>query len=340
MRHEVRKICYDRLLPRDLRRPQASISQGPGRPPRAIAERNKQWPNGSELTVAFLGGTAGDQAEVKRVAPEWSKHANLKFKFSASRNGQIRISFDEIDGAWSYLGLDNLEVPPGAATMNLGWIDSNVILHEFGHAIGLAHEHQNPQGGIQWNEDAVIDELSGPPNWWDEETIRVNVLEKYSMDQVIGTVFDAKSIMLYEFPAEWTLNGVETHMNEVLSAQDKSFVKSSQMYPPLTTPPPANPILPVHRGFDGAISKAGERDIYQFTIQKQGVYVIEVMSDIDLFLSLYGPGSVTKLIATDDDAGYKTNPRIEALLTPGEYYVTVRHYSKTGVGPYRIWVAG
>jgi len=40
---------------------------------------------------------------------------------------------------------------------------------------------------------------------------------RYSLDQINGTEFDSESIMLYAFPAEWTLNGVATHANDVLS---------------------------------------------------------------------------------------------------------------------------
>ena len=72
--------------------------------------------------------------------------------------------------------------------MNFGWLDEAVVLHEFGHAIGLAHEHQNPDKGIKWNEDAVIRDLSGPPNNWDVATIRHNVLNKYAHDQINGAV--------------------------------------------------------------------------------------------------------------------------------------------------------
>ena len=71
--------------------------------------------------------------------------------------------------------------------MNYGWLTPTsdddelrrVVLHEFGHALGLIHEHQNPEGGIQWNEPAVKADLSGPPNNWDDETIRHNVLDHY-----------------------------------------------------------------------------------------------------------------------------------------------------------------
>lgn len=37
-----------------------------------------------------------------------------------------------------------------------------LVPHEFGHAVGLIHEHQNPEGGVPWSRDAVVADLSGP----------------------------------------------------------------------------------------------------------------------------------------------------------------------------------
>ena len=37
--------------------------------------------------------------------------------------------------------------------------------------------------------------------------------------------------MLYFFPAEWTLNGIGTKANDVLSDLDKEFVAGAKMYP-------------------------------------------------------------------------------------------------------------
>jgi len=37
---------------------------------------------------------------------------------------------------------------------NQPWIDLGTVLHEFGHALGLIHEHQNPaSGGFKWNRE-------------------------------------------------------------------------------------------------------------------------------------------------------------------------------------------
>jgi hypothetical protein len=331
------KLCFDRLLPRDLASPHMSLSQGPGRISRAISPKKKQWPNGSTIKITFKGGTSTQQDMVRQIAPEWCEYANLKFEFTDSRAATIRVAFDANDGAWSYIGLDNLDIPVDAATLNLGWQDRNVILHEFGHMIGLAHEHQNPQGGLVWNEAAVIADLSGAPNFWDESTIRHNVLDKYRLDQIIGTAFDPASIMLYAFPGTWTQSGQGTDFNGDLSKQDKDFVASTQMYPSAAAQIPE---LAVHTGVQASIASPGEQDLYKFAVAQAGTFVIETGGTSDIYLSLFGPDSQVKLIAQDDDSGAGSNSRIEARLQPGTYYVQARHYNPNSTGPYRIWVAG
>lgn len=332
---KAKKLCYDKILPVDFTLPHRSLSQGPGRAPRAVSPRNKQWPNGTTILIAFKGGTPAQQDMVRQIAPEWCEYANLKFEFTNNPAAPIRVSFDPNDGAWSYIGTDNLSIPVHAATLNLGWQDKNVILHEFGHMVGLGHEHQNPQGGIVWNEAAVIADLSGPPNYWDEATIRHNVLDKYRMDQILGTGFDRESIMLYAFPATWTVGGQGTDFNDGLSKIDREFIGSAQMYPGTA---PQIQELPVLKAAAAAISSPGEQDTYKFVVPAPGDYVIETAGASDVVMFLYGPNAPTKLVAQNDDSGVGRNARITATLQPGTYFVQVRHYSDLGTGPYRIWV--
>jgi hypothetical protein len=331
-------FCIDRVLPADLKRRPRFMALGAGRT-RALAPLGKLWLSGSTLRVRFLGGSEAQQSQVRKFAPQWTQHANLKFEFNDAAEAEVRIAFED-DGAWSYVGTDARGIPVSEPTMNFGWVDEAVVLHEFGHAIGLAHEHQNPEGGLRWNEAAVFRDLSGPPNNWDEATIRHNVLNKYRHDQVNGTGFDPQSIMLYSFPAAWNLDGVATKENLALSEQDRAFVAGSKMYPGRGTEPQFVE-LPVFepKSTPAEIGKPGEEDRFKVRIKSAGRYTVQTEGETDLVMKLFGPNSVTRLIAEDDDTGAGANPRITADLAPGEYYVQVRHYNRvSGRGSYGVSV--
>ncbi len=334
------KVCVDRVLPTDIMRMQPT-TRGPGGTLRAISPIGKTWVNGSTLEVRFMGGSATERAVAREQASWWAAVANLKFQFDDAPNAHIRIAFDANDGAWSYVGTDCRNIPLESPTMNLGFLDGGTAAHEFGHAIGLAHEHQNPAGGIQWNEDVVIQELAGPPNFWDEATTRHNVLRKYTAAQINGTAFDPESIMLYFFPASWTLNGVSTEANDTLSHVDKQFIAGAKMYPHTGGTADDAVVLDIgrRRWTEASIGKFGEEDLYKFTAPTDGRYVIATRGPTDIVMKLFGPNDPTALIAEDDDSGIDTNARIAAPLVAGEYFVQIRHYNRSsGMGDYAIRV--
>lgn len=296
--------------------------------------------NGSVLRVRFIGGNAQQRAIAVEQAGWWTQHANLTFVFDNAQDAEIRISFDAADGAWSYIGTDCRSIPLNEPTMNLGFLDGGTAAHEFGHAIGLAHEHQSPNGGIQWNEAVVLSELAGPPNNWDAATIRHNVLDKYKTDQIQGTAFDPDSIMLYFFPDTWTQNGQGTHENNVLSALDKQFVAGAKMYPMNgTTADTATPIAVNGARVKASIGTFGEEDLFSFQVVTSGKHMISTGGNTDVVMKLFGPNSETALLAEDDDSGVELNARIVADLLPGKYYAQVRHYNReAGTGKYSIGV--
>ena len=246
---EIIKVCIDRYLPEDLIEKayhEAILENPKNKPTGPEAEglsgielaliSGKKWANGRILKVTFMDGVAKVQAKVEKFAHTWSQFANIKFDFVNYHDAQIRISFN-LPGSWSYLGTDALWIPKDEPTMNFGWLDERssddeygrVVVHEFGHALGCIHEHQNPDVNIPWNEDAVYEYYAGPPNNWKKQTTYNNILQKYGDAGTEFTEFDLRSIMLYPIPNKHTIGDYEVGWNMVLSETDKEMIQ--KMYP-------------------------------------------------------------------------------------------------------------
>lgn len=194
----------------------------------AVSAKGKYWRVGETIEV-YMDGTDFEKNMVKEIFRELT-FINIKFVYVNNPNeSDVRISFQRGIGSWSYVGTDCLLIPKTQPTMNFGWLDYGTIRHEIGHMLGLLHEHKNPESGIQWNEEVVIEELSGPPNNWTEQQIRHNVLTPLDPASVNFTSFDHNSVMLYSFPDHWTLNDKGTKSNDLWSRVDKDHLM--KLYP-------------------------------------------------------------------------------------------------------------
>lgn len=196
------------------------------------------WPNGTEIKIAFLGGTKAIRDRIKEFAGEWLKYANLNFVYTTkAEQAEIRISFKKRSGSWSALGTDNLDYSTDEATMNFGWLDKDlpeedfrsVVLHEFGHMIGCGHEHESPKnGGIPWDK-AKAYQYYMRTQGWSKQDVDEQIFDTYKNSQIRGTSIDKRSIMMYAIPESITLGNFKVGWNSKLSRSDKAFIR--QIYP-------------------------------------------------------------------------------------------------------------
>lgn len=207
---------------------------------RAVGMRGRYWDIGQTLRVKLLAGTAQQRAFFTNVVLESQKYINLNVSYVTTGDADIRVSFVTGGGSWSYVGRDALSVPQNYATLNLGWLGSDVAMHEWLHAVAMSHEQSSPNSDIDWNKPVVYAALMGPPNNWTKEQVDFNVFRKLTAAEAEATVFDPTGIGQYSIPASWAFNypnGIPG--GKVLSALDISFW--SAKYPKSTPPPPPPP---------------------------------------------------------------------------------------------------
>ena len=205
---------------------------------RGAALAGKSWDRGKTLRILFLDGPAEYHDRVATHVKTWEECADIKFVCSTDPASEIRVTFTRATGRfYSMIGNDALVCgfPPDNHTMNLGilpdWtlgVDAvereirRLILHEFGHSLGLIHEHSSPAAGSFFKDPELVYAYYQRTQGWDRAMVDQNVLTVYSRSQISNlTQFDPDSIMLYQFPPEITSR--PTKVNYELSALDKAL---------------------------------------------------------------------------------------------------------------------
>lgn len=219
--------------------PDASFALDTTQPNRGMADNNFLWDNGKTLKIKILSGSKNLQDKVKKYASEWTKYANLKFEFVNTGDAQIRVYLGDEKGDYGHvtmgLGIRGLMRKPDEFTMHFDTTafvsEANfrgTVLHEFGHALGLVHEHLSPISGIKWKKESVYGRMKATQGWSKEKT-DAQLFKKYSISYTNGTKYDPKSIMHYPIPKWDTEDGYSVDWNYELSDGDKALIAA--LYP-------------------------------------------------------------------------------------------------------------
>ena len=197
------------------------------------AGRGKLWKVGSTLRFRFLDGNEKQKEIVRAAITEWAAQINLGFTETGTGEAELRISFRQ-PGSWSYEGTDALGIAKNEATINYGTLPqvtdtdvaSQTALHEFGHALGLQHEFQNPSAGDVFNVKALYDYFdtsTGRKSWVDSNFVA-------KVDYPGSRAYDPESVMNYSLPPGVFISPEkQTRPGPHLSESDKRYVAS--LYP-------------------------------------------------------------------------------------------------------------
>ena len=266
---------------------------------RGVVARAATWKPGQIVKVCFRSGTPGAHQRVIRVAREWMEYANVLFDFEENGSARrcrgdgredIKIDFIDNKGWWSAYGRLSRQRDP---SMNLQFfgVDTprysngqpapeaelrRIILHEFGHALGMMHEHQSPAAGCDQEIDWEAAYKLGTKLGWDRNQVHAQLRQLTSSEEFNLTSVDRKSIMHYSLDPELFRQGRGSKCwvpdNNDLSEQDRRFIAS--IYPRAGGPVAASGRQTATRSAKGTATASSGEDLtkrYQALLQEAGL---------------------------------------------------------------------
>lgn len=208
---------------------------------RSIGAHTNYWATGKSLKIAISRVSDEGFDAVKNAIEKWAPYVNLNFNFidlddnDELYEGDIRIylgpNFNDVGR--SLIGTDALAAPAFEPTMWLGtnYTEPNyesLVIHEFGHALGLLHEHQHPDTTIPWDRETTYRLLQNNYGL-SRDAVNAAFFPLTRNTNYTYASYDRESVMHYQIPNEFTLGDWEQPRNKQLSAGDIAFART--IYP-------------------------------------------------------------------------------------------------------------
>ena len=234
-----------------------AVTAQPAQRTRSLFDRHTLWDAGQKLSVCFISGTPRARARVALYAAEWTRFANITLDFgdasaprtcSGTGSEDIKIDFVRGDGHWSFVGRGSRQ---RTRSMNLAGLGDDLlpsgtnmrdlkrhVLHEFGHALGLKHEHQSPAAKCDEEIDwPVAYKFYESRQRWTREQTDEN-LRRLTTGRDEFSSYDPQSIMHYQLPEQFLKGGRANRcfvaVSYDLSAGDRTSI--AKLYPGRTAP--------------------------------------------------------------------------------------------------------
>jgi serralysin len=315
------------------------------------------WGKGATIKVAFLDGSAAMRTRIQKLAELWPAEsgAEFQFKFGVSP-GQADVRITTAGAGFkSMLGRESQTLPANQSTMTLGFRGNEpesevrrLVLHEFGHAIGFAHEQSHPENGIKWDRQKAIAAYRPmlPAGMSDDEIFRqLETLPRNSFRYKFYP-FDPKSIMMYMIPRAAVASGWRDEFgnnNTELSDSDKAIAREMYGGDPVDGGGSETEVKVGGAAVKKKITADGQTDRFAFTAPADGGYEITTEGDAIVHVGLTTESGGT--VMPDDPGGDSISPRVGVrllrLLDGGKKYklkVTASRFAPLTRGSYSLQV--
>jgi Astacin (Peptidase family M12A) len=178
---------------------------------------------GQIVNIAFEGNDTNAIINALAILKEFA-FPFINLKFQIGRTGDcITIRFNtnktdkNVSGSTTGIGTKN-------PIITLYTFTQGVLLHEFGHALGMFHEFQNPapNNPVVWDTDKVYALYIGKQGW-KKENVQSQILNKKDKSKSLFTSWDPESIMNYNIMPGLTSAPVQIFKSQEYSFGDKEW---------------------------------------------------------------------------------------------------------------------